>query len=100
MSPHIDHVPTAADAETDAFFTLFFAVVGRFMLKNGVPAFPMVVGLVLGPMMEGRVKQALSISQGDPTILVTRPIAAVFLALAVLAVAVFGWNHIKHKAAT
>ena len=84
---------------SDALFTLVFAVVGRFMLKNGIPAFPMVVGLVLGPMLEGRMKQALSISAGDPTIFLTRPIAATFLALAIAAVLVFSWNHIRHAKA-
>jgi len=80
---------------SDALFTLVFAIVGRFMLKNGIPAFPMVVGLVLGPMLEGRMKQALSISSGDPTIFVTRPIAATFLGLAITAVVVFSWNHFR-----
>lgn len=84
---------------TDALFTLAFAVVGRFMLKNGIPAFPMVVGLVLGPMLEGRMKQALSISSGDPTIFLTRPIAATFLALSITAVVVFSWSHIRHPKA-
>ena len=84
---------------TDALFTLAFAVVGRFMLKNGIPAFPMVVGLVLGPMLEGRMKQALSISSGDPTIFLTRPIAATFLALSITAVVVFSWSHMRHPKA-
>lgn len=84
---------------TDALFTLVFAIVGRFMLKNGIPAFPMVVGLVLGPMLEGRMKQALSISSGDPTIFLTRPIAATFLAFAIIAVVVFSWNHVRHARA-
>ncbi|MFM2282490.1 MAG: hypothetical protein RLZZ444_4721 [Pseudomonadota bacterium] len=84
---------------TDGLFTLAFAIVGRFMLKNGIPAFPMVVGLVLGPMMEGRIKQSFSISNGDPSIFATRPLAAIFLSLAVIAVATFSWNHFKHKAA-
>ena len=82
---------------SDALFTLVFAIVGRFMLKNGIPAFPMVVGLVLGPMLEGRLKQSLSISSGDPTIFLTRPIAATFLGLAVSAVAVFAWNHVHQS---
>lgn len=82
---------------TDALFTLTFAIVGRFMLKNGVPAFPMVVGLVLGPMMEGRIKQAFSISNGDPSIFLTRPLAAAFLLFAVVAVTAFSWNHFKHR---
>ena len=84
---------------TDALFMLAFAIVGRFMLKNGVPAFPMVVGLVLGPMLEGRIKQAFSISNNDPSIFITRPIAATFLILAVVAVAAFTWNHHKQRAA-
>jgi putative tricarboxylic transport membrane protein len=50
-------------------------------------------------MMEGRIKQAFSISNGDPWIFVTRPLAAIFLTLAVIAVATFSWNHLKHKAA-
>lgn len=81
---------------TDALFTLVFAIIGRFMLKNGVPAFPMVVGLVLGPMLELRLKQSMSLSQGDATIFLTRPLAATFLAFAILAVAVFTWQHVKH----
>jgi putative tricarboxylic transport membrane protein len=82
---------------TDGVVTLAFAIVGRFMLKNGVPAFPMVVGLVLGPMMEGRIKQTFSISNGDPSIFLTRPLAAAFLTLAIGAVATFSWNHFRNK---
>jgi putative tricarboxylic transport membrane protein len=74
---------------SDALITVIFAVIGRFMLRNGIPAFPLVIGLVLGPMLEVRMKQALSLSNGDPTIFLTRPIAATLLALAVAAVASF-----------
>ena len=81
---------------TDALFTLVFAIIGRFMLKNGVPAFPMVVGLVLGPMLELRLKQSMSLSQGDATIFLTRPLAATFLAFAIIAVGIFTWQHLKH----
>jgi len=50
-------------------------------------------------MLEGRVKQALSISAGDPTIFLARPIAAAFLGMAIAAVVVFSWNHIRHAKA-
>ena len=82
---------------TDALITVGFAVVGRFMIRNGLPAFPLVVGLVLGPMLETRIKQALSLSSGDFTIFLTRPLSAVFLALGVTAVVVFAWSHIRPK---
>ena len=78
---------------SDALFTLVFAILGRFMLKNGIPAFPMVVGLVLGPMLEQRLKQSMSISGGDPTIFLTRPLAATFLVFAIVAVTAFAWSH-------
>lgn len=82
---------------TDALITVGFAVVGRFMLKNGLPAFPLVVGLVLGPMLETRIKQALSLASGDFTIFLTRPLSALFLFLGVTAVVVFAWSHIAPK---
>lgn len=83
---------------TDALFTLVFAIAGRFMLKNGIPAFPMVVGLVLGPMLEQRLKQSMSISGGDPTIFLNRPLAATFLCFALIAVGGFVWSHLRSKA--
>ena len=45
------------------------------------------------------MKQALSISSGDPTIFLTRPIAATFLALSITAVVVFSWSHLRHPKA-
>lgn len=74
---------------SDALITVIFALIGRFMLRNGIPAFPLVIGLVLGPMLEMRLKQSLALSNGDPSVFLTRPIAATLLALAVAAVAIF-----------
>lgn len=77
---------------SDALFTLVFAILGRFMLKNGLPAFPLVVGLILGPMLEMRFKQSMSLSGGDPTVFLTRPLAATFLIFTVLVIAGFIWS--------
>jgi putative tricarboxylic transport membrane protein len=44
----------------------------------------MVLGFVLGDPLERAVRQSLTMSQGDPTILVSRPISAVILVLAAL----------------
>jgi putative tricarboxylic transport membrane protein len=48
-------------------------------------------------MLEMRLKQSMSLSQGDVTIFFTRPLAALFLAFAILAVAIFTWQHLKHS---
>lgn len=80
---------------SDALITVIFAIVGRFFLRNGIPAFPLVIGLVLGPMFEMRMMQSLSLSNGDLTIFLTRPVAAALLLLALAGVGLFAfsqWN--------
>jgi putative tricarboxylic transport membrane protein len=49
-----------------------------------IPLVPAVLGLVLGPMAEQQLRRALAISEGDLTVLVTRPIAAALLAAALV----------------
>jgi putative tricarboxylic transport membrane protein len=61
-----------------------FGLLGYGMAKFGFPAAPLILGFVLGDAMERAVRQSLTMSQGDPTILVERPIAAVMLGLAAL----------------
>lgn len=76
---------------SDALITVIFAVIGRFMLRNGIPAFPLVIGLVLGPLLEMRIKQSLALSDGSAMVFLTRPIAATLLVFAVGAVAIFAF---------
>jgi putative tricarboxylic transport membrane protein len=49
---------------------------------------PLVLALILGPIAESNLRRALTLSQGDPSILVTRPISLLFL---VLTLASFLW---------
>lgn len=59
-------------------------VAGYFLAKNDFPLAPLVLGLVLGPMIENNMRRALTISNGEFSIFITKPISAVFLAIAVL----------------
>ena len=45
---------------------------------------PLVLGMVLGPMMEEYVRRALLLSRGDPTLFLRRPISATLLAIALI----------------
>ena len=54
------------------------------MRRLDYPAAPLVLGLVLGDPMERALRQSLMMSQGDLSILVSRPISATMLVLAVL----------------
>jgi putative tricarboxylic transport membrane protein len=59
-------------------------VVGLFMKRYDFPVAPAIIGMILGPLAEQSFRQALTISQGDPTTFITRPISAAFLAIALL----------------
>jgi putative tricarboxylic transport membrane protein len=63
---------------------LFFGVLGYFLLKFGCEPAPLLLGFVLGPLMEENLRRALLVSRGDPWIFVQRPISAVLLGLAIL----------------
>ena len=61
-----------------------FGLLGYGMRKLDYPAAPLILGLVLGDSMERALRQSLMMSQGDLSILISRPISAVILALAAI----------------
>src|ERR671927_71492 len=62
-----------------------FGVLGFLMRRFDYPIAPVVVGLILGPVAEAQLRRALSISLGDPMVLLESPISATLLAVAALA---------------
>jgi TctA family transporter len=74
-----------ANTEFDVYFMALFGVLGYIFRKLDAEPAPMLLGFILGPMMEEFLRRALLISKGDPMVLVTRPISATMLAIAVLA---------------
>ncbi|HOG15739.1 MAG: Tripartite tricarboxylate transporter TctA family protein [Syntrophaceae bacterium PtaU1.Bin231] len=63
----------------DVVVMLLFAVIGYFMKKYDFPQAPVVLGLILGDRAEQSLRQALSISNNDPSILFHTPLSAVLL---------------------
>jgi putative tricarboxylic transport membrane protein len=57
--------------------------IGCAMRVYDFPLVPAVLGLILGPMSEQHFRRALAISEGDPSVFVTRPLSATLLAVAV-----------------
>ncbi|WP_262391368.1 hypothetical protein [Nocardiopsis sp. CNR-923] len=57
------------------------------MRQNDFPAAPMILGLILGGLMEKSMRQALQISGGEWSVFLTEPISAALIALAVLSMA-------------
>jgi putative tricarboxylic transport membrane protein len=78
----------ANPSSTELAMLLIFGLMGYGMRRFGYPIAPVVVGLILGPLAEQQLRRALAISQGDPTVLVASPTAAVLLGVAALALVV------------
>ena len=68
----------------DVIVMLISGIIGYFLLRYGFPASPIILGIILGPLMESNFRRALVMSQGDFSIFFTRPITVVLLALAVI----------------
>lgn len=72
----------------DLVMMLGVGVLGYVMRVYDFPIAPVLIGLILGPMAEVQLRRALAISQGDPMVLVSTPLSATLMAIAVLIVAV------------
>jgi putative tricarboxylic transport membrane protein len=66
----------------DVWLMFLFGVVGYLLRKLDYPMAPAVLAIVLGPLAETSMRQSLLLSQGDPSIFVSRPISGVILAIA------------------
>jgi len=65
-----------------------FGLVGYLLRRIGVPMAPLILGFVLGDMMEQNLRRALSISNGELGVLVSSPVAVGLWAAAILVVTV------------
>jgi putative tricarboxylic transport membrane protein len=63
----------------ELYLTAVFGIVGFIWMKLEMPPAPMLLGFVLGPLMEENLRRALLISRGDPTVFFTRPISLGFM---------------------
>jgi TctA family transporter len=66
----------------DIYITILFGVVGYMFVKLKCEPVPLLLGFVLGPMMEENLRRAMLLSRGDPTVFFTQPLSAVLLFLA------------------
>jgi TctA family transporter len=71
--------------EFDVWLMALFGLFGYICAKLGAEPAPMLLGYIIGPMMEEYLRRALLISHSDPMVFVQRPISATMLALAVAA---------------
>lgn len=74
-----------SNSEFDVYLMALFGIFGYLCAKLGCEPAPMLLGFIIGSMMEEYLRRALLLSRSDPTVFFTRPISATMLALAAIA---------------
>jgi TctA family transporter len=90
-------VYTVNNTSFDVMQTAFFGALGVLFAKLECEPAPLLLGFVLGPMMEENLRRALLLSRGDPSVFATRPISAVLLAAAIVLVLVIALPNIRRQ---
>ena len=81
----------------DLYSVAFFGFIGYVLVKLRCEPAPLLLGFVLGPLLEENLRRAMIFSRGDPTTFVTRPISAGLLLLAALVLVVVFMPSVKAK---
>ena len=81
----------------EIYLTAIFAVIGFLWLRIEAQPAPMLLGFVLGPLMEENLRRALLISRGDPSVFVTRPISLGFVIATVIILVVMALPAIRKR---
>jgi TctA family transporter len=71
--------------------------VGYTFIKLGMEPAPLLLGFILGPMMEENLRRAMLLSRGDWSVFVTRPLSASLLAVALLLLIIVTLPSIKSR---
>jgi len=72
----------------DLLLLLMIGLLGLAMRRYGFPVAPVIVGMILGPLAEKQLRNALAIAQGDWSVFVTRPLSFVLFCAIVAALVV------------
>lgn len=85
------------NATFDIWMVALFGVIGYLFIKLGTEPAPLLLGFILGPMMEEYLRRALLLSRGDWSVFVTRPLSASLLAASVLLLVIVLLPSVKSK---
>src|SRR5881394_1473641 len=90
-------VYSISNAPMDVLLAALFGFVGYTFVKLDMEPAPLLLGFVLGPMMEENLRRALLLSRGDPAVFFTRPISLTLLIISALLLLMMLAPSIKQK---
>jgi putative tricarboxylic transport membrane protein len=81
----------------DVTVTAVFGLLGYVFYKLRCEPAPLILGFILGPMMEENLRRAMLLSRGDATVFFTRPLSLGLLVAAAILVVIVALPNIKKK---
>ncbi len=90
-------VYSLSNSPFDVVITAIFGFIGYLFVKLECEPAPLLLGFILGPMMEENLRRAMLLSRGDPMTFVTRPLSASLLAVAALLLIIIMLPAIRKK---
>ena len=90
-------VYTVNNTTFDVWIIAVLGVVGYIFAKLECEAAPLLLGFILGPMMEENLRRALLLSRGSPSVFIERPISATMLVLSLILLIILAMPAIRKK---
>ena len=90
-------VYSLSNSPFDVVITAVFGFIGYLFVKLDCEPAPLLLGFILGPMMEENLRRAMLLSRGDPMTFVTRPLSATLLAISLLLLIIIALPAIRKK---
>ncbi|MNC91848.1 hypothetical protein D3C83_81770 [compost metagenome] len=81
----------------DCFLMALFGLLGYICVKLECEPAPLILGFILGPLMEENLRRAMLLSRGDPMTFVTKPISAGFIIASVILLVIVALPAIRKK---
>lgn len=88
---------TVSNSVFDTWLLVFFGVLGYVMRVFNWPAAPLLLGLVLGQLMEEHFRRAMLLSRGDFMVFIERPVSATIMALIALLLLFGTWSMFRRR---
>jgi TctA family transporter len=81
----------------DVLIMALFGVLGYVCVKLECEPAPMILGFILGPLMEENLRRAMLLSRGDPSTFITKPISAGFIIASVILLIIVALPAIRRR---
>jgi TctA family transporter len=81
----------------DVFLMAIFGLLGYICVKLECEPAPMILGFILGPLMEENLRRAMLLSRGDPMVFLQKPISAAFIIASVVLLAIIALPFLRKK---